>query len=63
VAPPGAGSYQPQPASAGSGTMPAAEVRSYPAQAWGSKPPKGQYGYEQPRKKKKSGFLGELFEF
>jgi len=65
--PPGAGSPQPQPppqaAPAGYGAMPPADVRSNPAQAWGSKPPRGQYGYEQPRKKKKGGFLGDLFEF
>jgi Zn-finger nucleic acid-binding protein len=65
--PPGAGSHQPppqqaQPAPAGYGAMPPADVRSYPAQAWGSKPPRGQYGYEQPRKKKKGGFLGDLFD-
>ena len=42
--------------------MPPPDVRSYPAQTWGSKPPRGQYGSEQPRKKK-GGFLGELFEF
>ena len=58
--PPGAGSHQPPPAQP---TMPPPDVRSYPAQTWGSKPPRGQYGYDQPRKKKKSGFLGDLFEF
>jgi len=59
--PPGAGSHQPQPAPMQS-AMPPPDVRSYPAQTWGSKPPRGQYGSEQPRKKK-GGFLGELFEF
>ena len=38
------------------------EIRSYPAQAWGSKPPRGAAGYDQPRKKKKGSFLSELFE-
>jgi Zn-finger nucleic acid-binding protein len=56
---PGSGSHQPQSAPPGSF---APEMRSYPAQAGGSKPPKGAHGYEQPRKKKKSGFLSELFE-
>jgi hypothetical protein len=42
--------------------MPPPDVRSYPAQAWGTKAPRGEYGYEQPRKKKKGGFLGELFD-
>jgi Zn-finger nucleic acid-binding protein len=61
---PGGGSHQPQPPPQ---TPPPAgyggpDVRSYPAQAWGSKPPKGGYGYGQPYKKKKGGFLSELFD-
>jgi Zn-finger nucleic acid-binding protein len=61
---PGAGSHQPPPQPPGGypPAVPPPDVRSYPAQAWGSKPPRGSSGYDQPRKKKKSGFLSELFE-
>ena len=59
---PGAGSHQPQPPPQAVAPTGAPDMRSYPAQAYGSKPPRGQYGYEQPRKKKKSSFLAELFE-
>jgi Zn-finger nucleic acid-binding protein len=57
---PGSGSHQPAPPPM-TGAM-APEIRSYPAQAWGSKPPKGSYGYDQQRRKKKGGFLSELFD-
>jgi len=59
---PGGGSHQPQPPPVPGPSGP--DVRSYPAQAWGSKPPKGSYGYgqQQPYKKKKGGFLSELFD-
>ena len=57
---PGSGSHQPQPPAPAGAVGP--EIRSYPAQARGSKPPRGPAGYDQPRKKKKGSFLSELFE-
>lgn len=64
---PGSGSHQPQPApqqpyaAPPPGAVPQPDIRSYPAQAYGSKAPRGAYGYD--KRKKKSGFLSDLFEF
>lgn len=59
---PGAGSHQPQPPPVAPHPGAAPDIRSYPAQAWGTKAPRGAQGYGQPYKKKKSGFLSELFD-
>jgi uncharacterized protein len=59
---PGAGSHQPPPQPQHPQAFPPPDVRSFPSQAWGSKQPRGNDGYGQPKKKKKSGFLSELFE-